>query len=94
MNRRGNFFDKVVMATDLPGEVLPGQLLIEITEDRRVLIENHCGVTVYGCNEIQVKVKLGCVSVCGNHLELARMTKQQLVITGQINQVTLLRRDQ
>lgn len=91
MKQRGNFFEKVVMGADLPGEVLPGQPLVEITGSCRVLIENHGGVTVYGCRELHVKVGFGKVCVCGSGLELARMTKQQLVITGTIDCVSLQR---
>lgn len=91
MKQRGNFFEKVVMGADLPGEVLPGQTLVEITGDCRVLIENHGGVTMYGSREIHIKVGFGKVCICGSNLELARMTKQQLVISGRIDSVSLQR---
>lgn len=77
---------------DLAGEPLPGEPVVEIAGDRRVLIENHRGVTEYTRDRIGVKVKYGilCVSGCG--LELSRMTKEQLVISGRIDCVTLQRR--
>lgn len=91
MKQRSDFFEKVVMGADLPGEAMPGQPLVEIVRDCRVLIENHNGVTAYGPCEIHVKVKFGKVCVCGHGLELTRMTKQQLVITGKIDSVSLQR---
>lgn len=91
MKQRSDFLEKVVMGADLPGEALPGQPLIEIARDCRVLIENHSGVTAYGPCEIHVKVKFGKVCVCGRGLKLARMTNQQLVITGIIDNVSLQR---
>ena len=42
--------------------------------------------------QIVVKVKYGYVCVCGCGLELMRMTKEQLVIRGRIDGVTLQRR--
>ena len=57
-----------------------------------MLIENHFGVKEYGTQRITVKVKYGCVCVCGEHLELMRMTKEQLVICGRIDCVTVQRR--
>ncbi len=45
--------------------VLPGQPVVELVGDRRVLIENHIGVTEYGTERICVKVKYGQLSVCG-----------------------------
>jgi sporulation protein YqfC len=79
-------------AVDLPDEPIPGQPLVEIAGNSRVLVEHHMGVTEYGENHIRVKVKFGSVCVCGSKLELARMIKGQLVITGCIECVKLDRR--
>lgn len=73
--------------------VLPGQPVVELVGDRRVLIENHIGVTEYGTERICVKVKYGQLSVRGYGLELVRMTKAQLVITGNIGSITIDRRE-
>ena len=67
---------------DLPGESLPGQVVVEITGENRVLIEHHCGVREYSRERIGVKVKYGMLQVCGNCLELRCMTREQLVISG------------
>ena len=77
---------------DLSAEPLPGQPIVEIADDRRVLIENHFGVKEYSREKIGVKVKYGLVCVCGCNLELIRMTKEQLIISGRIDAVTLIRR--
>lgn len=77
---------------DLPGESLPGQVLVEIAGDNRVLIEHHGGVREYSGERICVKVKYGHVLVCGSCLELRYMTNEQLVISGRIDGVTIKRR--
>ena len=91
MKQGSNLFDAFARNAGLPAESAPRQPLVEISGDRRVLVENHKGVTVYGCNEIHVKVSYGCLHICGKNLELAQMTKQQLVITGVISGVSLCR---
>jgi sporulation protein YqfC len=70
---------------------LPGMPLIEIAGEKRVLIENHRGVTEYDPLRICVRVKFGQVCVCGEALTLAQMTRSCLVICGRIDSVTLLR---
>ena len=40
-----------------------------------------------------MKVKYGCISVCGCGLQLLRMTREQLIIRGRIDAVSLHRRD-
>lgn len=91
MEKYGNLLSKVTWAADLPDEPIPGRPLVEIVDCCRVLIENHHGVNEYGNTMIRVKVKYGSICVCGDHLQLARMTKGQLIICGNIESVQLCR---
>ena len=93
MGRGRNFFERLAEETDLSGQPLPGQPIVEIAGDRRVLIENHFGVKEYSKERITVKVRYGCVSICGCQLELLRMTREQLVIRGRIDGVSIQRRE-
>ena len=86
-----HIMERIAAAADLPDEPIPGLPLIEIAGERRVLIEHHCGVTEYGRCQICVRVKYGFIVVMGQRLELARMTKEQLIITGKIECVKLER---
>lgn len=92
MKHGQNFLERITDGADLSGEPIPGGTLVEIAGDSRVLIENHCGITQYSRERICVKVKFGVVSVCGCNLELIRMTREQLIISGKIEQIGLSRR--
>ena len=92
MRQGRSFLERFVEESELAAEPLPGQSIIEIAGDRRVLIENHFGVKAYSREKIVVKVKFGCICVCGCSLELLRMSKEQLIIRGKIDSVTLQRR--
>lgn len=92
MGKGRYFLERLTDEADLSAEPMPGQPIVEIAGDRRVLIENHFGVKAYSRERIVVKVKFGFVSVCGCSLELMRMTREQLVIRGKIDSVTLQRR--
>lgn len=71
--------------------VLPGVTLLEVAGFQRVLIENHCGVITYGCSDIRIGTGYGYICVVGKHLNLANITKERLVITGEIDGLTLHR---
>ena len=77
---------------DLSGEPVPGMPLVEIAGDKRVLIENHRGVTQYSGQQIGVRVEYGTLQIHGCGLELRQMTKDRLVIAGRIDDITLCRR--
>lgn len=84
--------EKLADGMDLVGEPLPGLPLVELAGDNRVLIEHHKGVVQYCRERICIRVSYGTVCVCGAGLELSRMTGEQLVISGRIDQVTLSRK--
>lgn len=92
MRKRDVLYNGVMMRTNLPGERLPGIPLIEISGECRVLVENHQGVIGYGMDEIEIKVTYGIVRIIGSNLQLACMTKHQLVIIGRIDSVALQHR--
>ena len=92
MKRGENWMLRLADGLDLPSESLPGVPIVEIVGHRRVLIENHMGVSRYGQDEICVKVSYGVISVQGNCLELAKMTREQLVIRGCVERISLIRK--
>lgn len=93
MGSNGNIIERIQKNTDFATHTLQGQPVIEIAGNKRVLIENHCGVREYGHERITVQSSYGCICVTGRNLELIRMTKEQLVITGQILCVQLLQKE-
>lgn len=76
---------------DVPDEPIPGQPLLELYGTRRALVEHHDGVIEYGDKRIRVKVAFGDICIDGADLELKRMTKGQLIISGSVYCVTLNR---
>lgn len=83
--------EQISASADLLDEPIPGQTLVELAGEKRVLIEHHLGVTEYGQRQIRVRVKYGSICICGQGLELVRMTKQTLVICGSISCIQLER---
>lgn len=93
MKHPGSWMERLAEGMDLSGQSVPGQPLVEICGGKRVLIENHRGVSRYSEDGISIRVSYGEVMIGGRGLKLARMTKQQLVICGFIEAVTLIRRE-
>lgn len=85
------FVQQLTNAADLPDEPIPGQPLIEISGCNRVLIEYHAGVIDYSREQICVRVKYGQVCISGQCLELMRMSKEQVIISGKIECVRLVK---
>ncbi len=92
MKRRGNWMERMSEGFEKNEEPLPRHPLVEICGERRVLIENHRGVSRYGTDRIGVRVCYGEVDVRGQALELSKISREQIVICGRIESVSLVRR--
>ena len=92
MGKGSRFLEQLTQSADMSGECLPGQSLLELLGDNRVLIEHHRGVQEYSRERIGIKMRYGQIVVCGCGLEMLQMTKEQLVIRGKIDSITLHRR--
>lgn len=93
MNRGEHFWERLADAAQIGNESLPQETVVEMIGTRRVLIENHLGVSGYSDTQVLVHVKFGWICVSGCNLELLQMTKNQLVIRGRIAGVRLQGRD-
>lgn len=88
---KNDLLRKLANRIDLNDEVLPGVPLVEMIGFQRILIENHRGVKQFGREQITVCVKYGLLCVSGRCLELRKMSHCQLIISGQIEQLTVIR---
>lgn len=91
MKNRGSFLSFLSESSADPDTVAVFPI-VELAGDRRVLVENHFGVIYYTNEKIGIKVKYGELQICGCGLNLQHMTKIKLVVTGQIDGITIFRR--
>ena len=82
------YLRQAVTGMDLPVEMLSKIPIVEVYGKHRVFIENHYGVMSYSGCEISAKSKCGVISIYGSRLEIVKMTRFQLVITGEIESVS------
>ena len=70
MGKDRHFLAHMMDRSVIDPELLPGQPIVEIAGERRVLIENHKGVSSYGNDRILVKVPFGTIVICGCGLQM------------------------
>lgn len=85
------WMQRIADCADLMDETLPGRPVVEITDDNRVLVEKHNGVIEYSNEQICAKVHYGTVTIRGKSLEFTKITREQLVISGSIECVSIQR---
>ena len=89
--RNKEVIGRVAEAALRTSEMLSKQPLLELCGDHRVLVENHNGIGDFSAGRIDIKTKFGLYSIDGLDLEICRMTAEQIVISGEIDTITLFR---
>lgn len=92
MEKKKNMLEWFSAGIDLPFDQIPGNFLLELLGEGRILIENHNGVREYGMEKIEIKCEFGHVTINGKDLALCHMSKEKLVIKGKINSIAIHRR--
>ena len=72
---------------ELPEEALAGAAKLTVTAGRHLRIENHRGLLEYGAERIVVNTGEQTVSIMGARLTLTAMTRQEVLIEGEIQAV-------
>lgn len=88
MRKNQKLFNTIAAAAE-SFDTFSGVPLLELLGDRRILIEHHMGVIEYTPQRIRVGMRYGEFIICGNQLDIIRMTKEQLVISGRIQMISL-----
>ncbi len=91
MNQHNKVIHRLKKLIDLSVPTLPGVPIVEMAGNRRVLVENHHGVAEYERTRIIILVKFGKIIITGIDLEISHMSRQQLVIVGCIDAVSIER---
>ena len=71
---------------------IPGNSIVELFGDSRVLVERHGGITSFSESRICIKTSYGNAQVTGNGLRIACISKDQLVVVGCVESVSIIRR--
>lgn len=91
MDKKGGLLERASRALDMPGDVVAGLPRLELIGDGELRMESHRGILAYGPEEIHISGGKLVVMVRGSGLELRAMNPTELLITGRIAAVELVR---
>lgn len=75
---------------NLPSFPIYGKTIIELIGNSSVLIEYYLGVLDFSENIVKVQTKKGVVCISGRNLEIRNISKFQLVIAGEITDISFV----
>ena len=66
----------------IPSDVVSGDMLITLTENKEAVIENYKGLVTYEPNCIVIRGKHTTLQITGNHLNIKYFTNDDMQIEG------------
>ena len=87
MLRDMNIRNKISENLDVPIEILENMPLIKMSGNKEIIIENFIGLLEYTDQKIRLNTKCGILNIDGFNLLAKRMTSEQIIIKGNIQQV-------
>ncbi len=75
---------------ELPGDVIYGDVLLRITGNREIIIENYKGIFLYTSEEIVLSCKKVSLRICGCQLHIQYFSGNDMKIIGNINSISYL----
>lgn len=77
-------------ALELPIDIALDLPRITIIGDIEVSVSNHKGIIQYDKKIIRINSKSGIIKVIGNNLEIKNILSEEILITGNIEEVEIL----
>ncbi len=79
--------ESVVKAFDLPPDLAYGSVLVSVTGQSGLLIENYRGILEYKEEHIRIQAKDCRILVVGKRLKIEYYTNEEMKINGLIEQI-------
>lgn len=88
--RLSNFTIQMTEKLELPKDVMLGAVLLHLTGQSEVEIENFKGIVAFNENQIIITVKNGKLEINGQRLDIKYFTNDELKITGKIHNINYI----
>ncbi|MDD3243619.1 MAG: YabP/YqfC family sporulation protein [Eubacteriales bacterium] len=88
-----NLGRKVSEALEIPGDAMFGLPSLQWTGQDRLVVQNHRGIVDYTPQSIVIDTRQGQYRVGGEGLYLEMLSREMLVLRGEISAISLYRRD-
>ncbi len=75
---------------NISNDVLFGEVLIHLSGNREVIIENYKGIHLYTTNEVIISCKKQSIQIRGEQLQIRYFSGCDMKITGAIHSVIYL----
>ena len=86
-SRSGGIKENMIRAFELPADLAYGSVLLSVTGQNELLIENYRGILEYKENHIRIQAKDCRILIIGKRLQVEYYTNEEMKIKGFIEEI-------
>ncbi len=87
MGKFNNLRSKLADDLEIPNDALSDNFDLKMHGNKKVIIENHLGMTVYENDEVGIKTAENTILIKGSKFKIEEISNYNVIIRGNINQI-------
>lgn len=87
MSKFNNFRSKLADELEIPNDALSDNFDLRMHGNKKVIIENHLGITVYEDNMVIVKTNEQNITIKGSKFKIEEINNYKVIIKGNIKEI-------
>ena len=93
MSRFNNFRSKLADELEIPNNALSDNFELRMHGSKKVIIENHLGLTVYDENMVGIKTKDQGITIRGSKFKIEEINNYKVIVKGIIKEIILSKKE-
>ena len=87
MSRFNNFRSKLADELEIPNNALSDNFELRMHGSKKVIIENHMGLTIYDDNRVSIKTKDQDITIRGSKFKIEEINNYKVIVKGNIKEI-------
>ncbi|MEE0418526.1 MAG: YabP/YqfC family sporulation protein [Lachnospiraceae bacterium] len=89
-SKKKSLYHKLSAAAQIPEDLADGAVLVTMTGQEEVCVENYKGIIEYTSSRLMLQTKNCKLEIQGKHLYISYYTGEEMKVTGHIEQISYL----
>ncbi|MFA6782736.1 MAG: YabP/YqfC family sporulation protein [Sedimentibacter sp.] len=87
MSKFNNFRSKLADELEIPNNALSDNFELKMHGNKKVIIENHLGITVYDEKMVSVKTNDQDITIKGSKFKIEEINNYKVIVKGNIKEI-------
>ena len=87
MSKFNNFRSKLADELEIPNNALSDNFDLRMHGNKKVIIENHLGITIYQDNMVNIKTNEQNITIKGSKFKIEEINNYKVIVKGNIKEI-------